>query len=53
VNYGKRVINDIMDMQRGLNAEAWAQAALFRSEDFMNGVQAMLTKTYPVDWKGK
>ena len=53
VNYGKRVINDIMDTQRGLNAEAWAQAALFRSEDFMNGVQAMLTKTYPVEWKGK
>jgi enoyl-CoA hydratase/carnithine racemase len=53
VNYAKRVINDIMDMQRGLNAEAWAQAALFRSEDFVNGVQAMVTKNYPVEWKGK
>jgi enoyl-CoA hydratase/carnithine racemase len=53
VNYGKRVINDIVDTQRGLNVEAWAQAALFRSEDFMAGVQAMLTKTYPVEWKGK
>jgi enoyl-CoA hydratase/carnithine racemase len=53
VNYAKRVINDIMDMQRGLNVEAWAQSALFRSEDFTNGVQAMLTKTYPVEWKGK
>lgn len=53
VNYGKRVINDIADMQRGLNVEAWAQAALFRTEDFTNGVQAMLTKTYPVEWKGK
>jgi len=53
VNYGKRVINDIADMQRGLNIEAWAQAALFRSEDFMSGVQAMITKTYPVEWKGK
>lgn len=53
VNYGKRVINDIVDNQRGLNVEAWAQAALFRTEDFTNGVQAMLNKTYPVEWKGK
>jgi len=53
VNYTKRVVNDIMDNQRGLNIEAWAQAALFRSEDFHAGVQAMLTKTYPVEWKGK
>jgi enoyl-CoA hydratase/carnithine racemase len=53
VNYGKRVINDITDTQRGLNVEAWAQAQLFRSEDFMQGVQAMMTKTYPVEWKGK
>lgn len=53
VNYGKRVINDIVDTQRGLNIEAWAQAQLFRSKDFMNGVQAMLTKNYPVDWQGE
>jgi enoyl-CoA hydratase/carnithine racemase len=53
VNYAKRVINDIADVQRGLHIEAWAQAALFRSEDFVNGVQAILTKTYPVEWKGK
>jgi enoyl-CoA hydratase/carnithine racemase len=53
VSYGKRIINHIMDNQRGLNVEAWAQAALFRTEDFMNGVQAMMTKTYPVDWKGR
>lgn len=53
VAYGKRVINDIVDVQSGLNIEAWAQAQLFRSADFMAGVQAMLTKTYPVEWKGK
>lgn len=53
VNYGKRVINDIVETQRGLNIEAWAQAQLFRSEDFFAGVQAMLTKNYPVEWKGK
>lgn len=53
VNYAKRVVNDIMDNQRGLNIEAWAQAALFRTEDFEAGVRAMLTKEYPVDWQGK
>lgn len=51
VNYGKRVINDIVDNQRGLNVEAWAQAQLFRTQDFMNGMQAMLTKSYPVEWR--
>lgn len=53
VNYGKRIINDIVDVQRGLNIEAWAQAALFRSEDFQAGVEAMRTKSYPVEWKNK
>lgn len=53
VNYGKRIINDIAEIQRGLNIEAWAQAALFRSEDFKAGVEAMQTKNYPVEWQGK
>lgn len=53
VSYAKRVINDITDNQRGLNIEAWAQAQLFRTEDFERGVQAMLTKDYPVEWTGK
>ena len=53
VNYGKRIINDMMDVQRSLNIEAWAQAALFRSSDFEAGVMAVLTNTYPVEWKGK
>lgn len=53
VNYAKRVINDIMDNQRGLNIEAWAQAALFRTADFEAGVRAMFTKEFPVDWQGK
>ena len=53
VNYAKRIINDIVDNQRGLNIEAWAQAALFRSEDFQAGVDAMRTKSYPVEWKNK
>ncbi len=53
VSYGKRVINDIVDNTRGLQIEAWAQAQLFRSEDFRRAVQAMIDKTYPVDWEGK
>ncbi len=53
VSYAKRVINDITDKTRGLNIEAWAQAQLFRSDDFRNAVQAMIDKTYPIDWEGK
>ncbi len=53
VSYGKRVINDIVDNSRGLQIEAWAQAQLFRSEDFRRAVQAMRDKTYPIDWQGK
>ena len=53
VSYGKRVINDIADNARGLQIEAWAQAQLFRSKDFRNAVQAMLGKTYPIDWEGE
>ncbi len=53
VSYGKRVVNDVADNARGLQAEAWAQAQLFRSDDFRNAVQAMLDKTYPIDWTGK
>jgi len=53
VNYAKRIVNDIMDNQRGLQVEAWAQAQLFRTEDFNKGVEAMLTKQYPIEWKGK
>ncbi len=53
VSYAKRVINDIADNSAGLNLEAWAQAQLFRTDDFRNAVDAMLNKTYPIDWEGK
>ena len=53
VSYGKRVINDISDNARGLQIEAWAQAQLFRTDDFRNAVRAMLDKSYPIDWEGK
>lgn len=52
VSYAKRVINDMIDVERGLHLEAWAQSVLIRSEDFANGAQAILTKQ-PVKWQGK
>ncbi len=52
VSYAKRVINDITDVSRGLQLEAWAQAQLFRTEDFQRAVRAMMEKTYPIDWEG-
>lgn len=53
VSYAKRTINDMLDDRGNLKIEAWAQAHLIRTEDFYNGVNAMLTKNYPVEWKGK
>ena len=53
VSYGKRVVNDIMDNAAGLQLEAWAQAQLFRTNDFHNAIRAMMDKTYPIDWEGK
>ena len=53
VSYAKRAVNDIVDNSRGLQIEAWAQAQLFRTEDFQNAIQAMIDKTYPIDWEGK
>ena len=44
VSYAKRVVNDIADNARGLQIEAWAQAQLFRTEDFHNAVKAMIDK---------
>lgn len=52
VSYAKRVVNDISDVSRGLQLEAWAQAQLFRSRDFENAVRAMMDKSYPIDWEG-
>jgi enoyl-CoA hydratase/carnithine racemase len=52
VSYTKRVINGITDAERGFQLEGWAQSVLVRTEDFVNGVQAVLTKQ-PVKWQGK
>ena len=53
VSYAKRVVNNMMENSRGLQLEAWAQAQLFRTEDFSNAVQAMIDKKYPIDWQAK
>lgn len=52
VSYAKRVINDLADVERGLQMEAWAQSILIRTEDFATGAQAMLLKEKAL-WKGK
>ena len=52
VSYAKRVINGLVDVDRGLQMEAWAQSHLMRTQDFEIGAQAMLTKQAP-EWKGK
>lgn len=52
VNYAKRVINNIIDHDNGFRFEAWAQAQLIRTEDFISGAQAALAKQ-PAEWKGK
>jgi enoyl-CoA hydratase/carnithine racemase len=52
VSYAKRVINAVADLERGLNAEAWAQSILIRSDDFATGAQAMMLKQKP-EWQGK
>jgi enoyl-CoA hydratase/carnithine racemase len=52
VRLGKKVIDGMDDVKRGLALEGWAQAALIRSEDFMAGAQAALTKSKPA-WTGK
>lgn len=52
VSYGKRVINDIVSIQRALQIEAWAQASLFKTSDFERGVMAVLSKS-PMEWRGE
>lgn len=51
VTYAKRVIDGLTEIDRGLQLEAWAQAHLVQTQDFQNGVQAMLTRT-PPHWLG-
>ena len=52
VGLAKRVIDGLDDIDRGLMLEAWAQAQLFSSEDFMEGIQSFMMKR-PPQWRGK
>lgn len=52
VSYGKRIINELNDAERGFQLEAWAQSVLMRTEDFETGAQAMLARQ-PAEWKGR
>lgn len=52
VSYAKQVINQLADVDRGLQLEALAQNHLVKSQDFITGVQAMLGKTDP-EWRGE
>lgn len=44
VGMAKRVLNGMLDTSRGLALEGWAQSQLVGSEDFGEGVQAMLQR---------
>ena len=44
VGMAKRVINGMLDTDRGLLLEGWAQSQLVRSADFAEGVQAAIAR---------
>ena len=52
VSLGKRVIDGLADVDRGLTLEAIAQTNLIKTEDMMAGAMAFLSKSTP-KWKGK
>jgi enoyl-CoA hydratase/carnithine racemase len=52
VSHAKNVINQLADVERGLQLEALAQTHLIQTEDFTTGVQAMLAKSTP-QWSGE
>ncbi len=52
VGMAKRLLNGMFDTPRGLALEGWAQSQLIGSQDFGEGVQAMLQRR-PAQFKGK
>lgn len=53
VSYTKRTLNDMAETQRKLQIEAWAQAQLMRTEDFIEAVSAVSSKRQVGEWKGQ
>lgn len=51
VGMAKRVLNGMLDTSRGLALEGWAQSQLIASEDFGEGVQAVVQKR-PAQFRG-
>jgi enoyl-CoA hydratase/carnithine racemase len=52
VGMSKRLLNGMYDTPRGLALEGWAQSQLIATQDFGEGVQAMLQRR-PAQFKGK
>ncbi len=52
VGMAKQVINSIVDLEKGLTLEGWAQAQLFKTEDFGEAVSSFMMKRSP-NFKGK
>lgn len=52
VGMGKRIIDGLADIDRGLMLEGWAQSQLMQTTDFQEGVQAFLTRR-PPQFQGK
>ena len=52
VSSAKSVVNQISDIERGLQLEALAQTHLIKTDDFSVGVESMLAKSDP-KWSGK
>ena len=52
VGMAKKVINGLVDLEKGLTLEGWAQTQLFKTDDFMEAVQSFLMKR-PPDFKGQ
>lgn len=52
VEMAKRVINGIVDLEKGLTLEGWGQSQLFKTEDFGEAVTSFMMKR-PPNFKGK
>jgi enoyl-CoA hydratase/carnithine racemase len=52
VRLAKQVIDGLVDLEKGLTLEGWAQSQLFKTEDFGEAVSSFMMKR-PPNFKGK